>query len=144
MPFHNNKIRKQMEKIYRQVSVKERLPEIEKYYHTNQGIVYFDADQNRFRVPFDPTYTITYWLEENTLETIQDKRELTATFLVNSIRLLDEQGARHLVKELCERFHLLPSEEQISKEYKLLKNEIIPHFKDGANYILNTLKGEKK
>lgn len=54
-----------------------------------------------------------------------------------------EQGARHLVKELCERFHLLPSEEQISKEYKLLKNEIIPHFKDGAQYILNTLKGEK-
>lgn len=61
-----------MDKIYRQVSVKERLPEIEKYYHTNQGTVYFDADQKHFRVPFDPTYTITYWLEEVELPSDND------------------------------------------------------------------------
>lgn len=126
-----------MDSVFIKVSTKDRLPSESGLYLTNNGHVHFLAGCKRF-MGCEPQW----WLEEYTLETIQDKRELTATFFVNSIRLLDEQGARHLVKELCERFHLLPSEEEISKEYKLLQNEIIPHFKDGANYILNTLKGE--
>jgi len=119
-----------MDRLFRQVSVKDRLPEKEGKYHTNVGLVYFHGKEFY--------HWIEWWLEEITLESIQDKRELTATFLVNSIRLLDEQGARHLVKELCERFHLLPSEEILDAiDYN-------GGFKDGVKWIIDKLKGTKK
>jgi|GEM_PF-993990 len=133
-----------MEKIYRQVSVKDRLPEKDGF------VTCFEEKGTMFITYFTGRLPsgATHWLEEYTLETIQDKRELTATFLVNSIRLLDEQGARHLVNELCERFHLLPSEDEIleyARDEEGLEDYDMDQdvFVDGANYILNTLKGEK-
>lgn len=125
-------------KIYQEVSVTDRLPQTEGGYFTNVGLVNFHG------VKFNDW--VTWWLEEINLEHIQDKRELTATFLVNSIRLVDEQGARHLVNELIERFHLLPTKEQINKvrdSYSWC--HINPIFKSGwrygVKYILESLKG---
>lgn len=132
-----------MEKIYRQVSVKERLPEkdggIIAICSPEDGLQQLYFKDGEFLDPFDDyPMKVTAWLEEYTLETIQDKRELTATFLINSIRLLDEQGARHLVKELCVRFHLLPSEEILDAlDYN-------GGFKDGVKWAFDTLKGTKK
>lgn len=132
-----------MDSVFIKVSTKDRLPSGSGFYLTNNGHVHFLSGCKRF-MGCDPQW----WLEEYSLETIKDKRELTATFFVNSIRLLDEQGARHLVKELCERFHLLPSEEDINWKYPLNSNELHKTTlnvgcRTGANYILNTLKGEK-
>jgi len=57
MPFHNTKIRKQMEKIYRQVSVKERLPEKAGVYNTDLGKLEFSTN---------PCYKNNgIWLKEN-------------------------------------------------------------------------------
>ncbi len=155
MPFHNTKIRKQMEKIYRQVPIGDNHAGTIGMYFTSNGevkfgIVYLEQSTCLWRCTLfnDQTY-VTHTLEEYTLESIQDKRELTSTFLVNSIRLLDEQGARHLVKELCERFHLLPSDEDIDKatvQYDAFNHSdtISESFENGAKWALNTLKGEKR
>lgn len=61
-----------MDSVFIKVPVSERLPAIEKYYHTNQGTVYFDTDKQKFKVPFNPLYVFTYWLEECTLPTEED------------------------------------------------------------------------
>lgn len=130
-----------MDSVFIKVSTKDRLPSESGYYLTNNGHIHFLAGCKRF-MGCDPQW----WLEEYTLENIQDKRELTATFLVNSIRLLDKQGARHLVKELCERFHLLSSDDEIEesgREGGLRDNEL-QLFWEGAKWALNTLKGEKR
>ncbi|WP_433863193.1 hypothetical protein [Sphingobacterium thalpophilum] len=141
-----------MDKLFRQVSVKDRLPENPGSYNTDLGKLEFSKNpcyNNGIWLKGNYVNNPEIWFEEITLESIQDKRELTATFLVNSIRLLDEQGARHLVKELCERFHLLPTGEDINYKFPLNANE--PHkttlnvgCRTGANYILKALKGEKR
>lgn len=132
-------------KLYRKVSATERFPQNEGYYVTNNGSRPFSTHINVW-LKNDNDKPVQWWLEEINLDHIQDKRELTATFLVNSIRLLDEQGARHLVNELIERFHLLPTKEQINKvrdSYSWC--HINPIFKDGwrfaVKYILESLKG---
>lgn len=61
-----------MHKIYRSVPVSERLPEEEKYYLTNKGIAYFNANKNRFTVPVHSWREVTYWLEEIELPTEED------------------------------------------------------------------------
>ena len=114
-----------MKKIYRSVSVEERLPEKEQYYTTNQGTTYFDADKQSFRVPFLGDYRVTYWLEEIT----------------------NPNQAREMVAELCEQFDLLPSEEQRyehATEVEHKWDEVLDGFRDGANFILNHIKGGEK
>lgn len=101
-------------KLYQEVSVTDRLPPTSGSYLTNNGKRIFSDHINVWQRN-ENEGPVEWWLEVVTLDNIEDKRELTATFLVNSIRLLDEQGARHLVKELCERFHLLPTEEDSRK-----------------------------
>lgn len=114
-PFSVDKYSKQMEnKLYKEVIVTDRLPQSSGYYLTNNGKRLFSDHINVWQHNSNEG-PVEWWLEVVTLDHIKDKRELTATFLVNSIRLLDEQGARHLVKELCERFHLLPSQEDSRK-----------------------------
>ncbi|WP_282638075.1 hypothetical protein [Sphingobacterium thalpophilum] len=138
-----------MDKLFRQVSVKERLPEknggVIGVCSPEDGLQQFYFKDGQFLDPMDDhPMKVTAWLEEYTLETIQDKRELTATFLINSIRLLDEQGARHLVKELCERFHLLPSDEEILQAVLIKQEKDQTQFMRGIDFILNTLKGGKR
>jgi hypothetical protein len=117
MPFHNTKIRKQMEKIYRQVSVKERLPDKPGAYNTDFGKLGFRPNN------FDKTdgiwsqvHYIKYpsvWYEEVELPTDKDIDSVVSKYRIGSFT--------------SDRFK--------SRETT---------FKDGANYILNTLKGEKR
>lgn len=139
------------DKIYREVSVTDRLLLKNKgvigICDSADGLQQFYFQDGKFVDPVDDyPMPVTAWLEEITLDHIQDKRELTATFLVNSIRLLDEQGARHLVNELIERFHLLPTKEEINKVRDSYSwSHINPIFKDSwrfaVKYILESLKG---
>lgn len=110
MPFHNTKIRKQMEKIYRQVSVKERLPEKAGRYFTSFGECTFSTNTRKWLFMLEnSTNYVDWWLEEVEL----------------------------------------PSEEDINWKYPLNSNELHKTTlnvgcRTGANYILKTLKGEKR
>lgn len=132
-----------MDKLFRQVPIDDRhAGKFSMYFTSNGNVKYGEVylEQSTLLWQCDlfghKTY-VTHALEEYTLESIHDQRELTATFLVNSIRLLDEQGARHLVKELCERFHLLPSEEILDAiDYN-------GGFKDGVKWIIDKFKNKQ-
>ncbi|WP_286894920.1 MULTISPECIES: hypothetical protein [Sphingobacterium] len=89
-----------MEKIYRQVSVKERLPETQGGYLTSVGLVNFHGTKfNKW---------VDWWLEELELPTI--------TVIRNAA--MENKDIAGYFEELA--------------------------FETGANYILNTLKGEKR
>lgn len=116
-----------------QISVKDRLPSVRGSYLTSVGLVNFHGTK------FNPW--VEWWLEEVNLSSIEDKRELTATVLVNAVLSLDEQGAKHLVKELCERFHLFPTDEEVFNKTLFNGIDATVFFKKGVDWIINRLKG---
>lgn len=97
-----------MDKLFRQVSVKDRLPEKSGVYNTDLGKLEFSTN---------PCYKNNgIWLKEN---------------YVNNPEIWLEEIE-------------LPSDEDIKSESKSKGDWYdIENFIKGANYILNTLKGEK-
>lgn len=127
-------------KIYITVDVNKRLPSIEKYYFTSQGMVYFDKDKKSF----DPTKNlIRYWLEE--IKTPDDPKELANVILTNAIVNLDKEHTQSLVRELCDRFGLLPTKEEIESAAEEDEDLVGVYKYDayivGANFVINHING---
>ena len=99
-------MKKEMDKLFRQVSVKERLPEKPGVYNTDLGKLEFSTN---------PCYKNNgIWLKEN---------------YVNNPEIWLEEVE-------------LPSSEELKKAAE--NHSFTNAFKLGAQYILNTLKGEKR
>lgn len=109
-------------KIYRLVSVPERLPENDGSYITNIGAQRFEFIGKGWTRGRGDLESVEWWLEEITTP----------------------DQAREMVAELCEQFDLLPSEEQRyehATEVEHEWDEVLDGFRDGANFILNHIKG---
>lgn len=123
--------------VYVKVPVSERLPDKEWLYITDKGILDFKKSYGgifirNVRIVSD----VTFWLEEQKL----NQSDIVSSILVNAIRELNKDQAKHLAKELIERFSLLPTDDEIMAEI-LLKQQIDQTpFMRGIDYILNKLK----
>lgn len=129
-------------KLFRSVPVLERLPAHGGYILTDIGLVQFFPKDKSW---LDDEYFFCspdHWLEPIELPT--DPANLSSSLLANAIVGLDKEGARGLVKELCQHFGLLPSEEETythAAEVECKQDEELDAFRDGANFILNLIKG---
>lgn len=110
-------------KIYRLVSVSDRLPENDGCYITNIGAIKFEFIGKGWSRGLEDLESIDWWLEEIT----------------------NPEQAREVVSELFGKFELLPCEDEMKNLYYL--NRYLYDFSfaagmhKGANFILNHIKG---
>lgn len=82
-------------------------------------------------------------IAEEYYKTLPEQGNLVSNILNNAIRFLDQDQARYLVKELTERFELLPTPWQISNKARIGKSLTVnTDFIKGADFVVEKLKGE--
>lgn len=129
-----------MDSVFIKVPVSERRPNSSGHYYTDKGKQRFNVGTGMFSSC--KSGVTEYWFEEINLPT--EPKELANTLLVNAIVGLDKEGAKGLVRELCERFGLIPTDEEMFDHAMVVEckeDEELDAFRDGASFILNHIKG---
>lgn len=108
-------------KIYRTVSVEERLPKHGGHFLTDIGLVRFMINDKEWVDDKYITCNPNWWLEEIT----------------------NPDQAQEVVNELFGKYELLPSEDEIQEAFSKsdIGNIEGSEFHEGANFILNHIKG---
>ncbi len=111
MPFHNTKIIKQMEKIFRQVSVMERLPKIDQivvgfwdeFPDQCSKVVYGESGYWTEMNDYSECDQPNYWLEEVELPNYEDTRKARDAYsysYLDPFRWGWKYGVKHILSKL--------------------------------------------